>query len=150
MRLIARCKEDIGISAIDFFSFIHTFVGFVVFLIINAVLLALYKIPLLNFSLIYTCSSALIWESLENSIFHHYGIKFAQHRDSFINSLMDIVFFSLGGLTALVLIQIGGILFIINTIIFLHLIILLASLYLAKILDIKKIIKNSFKARIKN
>lgn len=122
-------------------------IGFLIFLVLNAILLAWYNVYLGIFSLMYTFFSAIIWESIENSIFHHYGIKFAQRRDSFINCLMDICFFSFGGFIALVFSHFGGIFFVINTLIFLNLIFLLTSLYLAKILDIKKIVKNIFKPK---
>lgn len=144
MKVIATNKDDIGITAIDFFSFTHLIMGYLIFIVLNGILFILYSIPLGIFSFMYTSFIAIIWESLENSIFYYLGIKFAKRRDSIINSLMDICFFSFGGLIALFNTQYGGVFFGVFTIIFLISIILLTSFYLAKILDIKKILRNLF------
>ena len=147
MKVIATNKDDIGITAIDFFSFTHLIMGYLIFIVLNGILFILYSIPLGIFSLMYTSFIAIIWELLENSIFYNIGIKFARRRDSIINSLMDICFFSSGGLIALFNTQFGGIFFLVYTIIFFMSIILLTSFYLAKILDIKKIWKNLLKIK---
>jgi len=144
MKVIATNKDDIGITAIDFFSFTHLIMGYLIFIVLNGILFILYSIPLGIFSLMYTSFIAIIWESLENTIFYYKGIKFAKRRDSVINSIMDICFFSSGGLIALFNTQYGGVIFVVYTIIFFISIILLTSFYLAKILDIKKILRNLF------
>jgi hypothetical protein len=145
MKVIATSKEDIGASAIDFFSFTHLIIGYMIFIVLNGILFVMYSIPLGIFSLMYTFFIAIIWESLENTIFFHFGIKFAKRRDSLINSLMDICFFSSGGLIALFNTQYGGFLFLLFTILLFMSLILLTSFYLAKVLEIKKIMKKIFR-----
>lgn len=147
MKVIATNKDEIGITAIDFFSFTHLIMGYLIFIVLNGILFVMYSIPLGIFSLMYTFFIAIIWESLENSIFYYLGIKFARRRDSIINSIMDIVFFSSGGLIVLFNIQYGGVFFIVFTMIFFFCIILITSFYLAKVLDIKKIMRNLFKIK---
>ncbi|MFW9942487.1 MAG: hypothetical protein ACFFFT_15720 [Candidatus Thorarchaeota archaeon] len=147
MKVIATNKDDIGISAIDFFSFTHMIIGYLIFIVLNGILFVMYSIPLGIFSLMYTFFIAIIWESLENTVFYYLGIKFARRRDSLINSLTDICFFSSGGLIALFNTQYGGFLFLIYTIFLFMSIILLTSFYLAKILEIKKIMKKIFRIK---
>ncbi len=147
MKVIATNKDDIGITPIDFFSFTHLIMGYLIFIVLNGILFVMYSVPLGIFSLMYTFFISIIWESLENSIFYYLGIKFARRRDSIINSIMDIVFFSSGGLIVLFNIQYGGVFFVVFTMIFFSCIILITSFYLAKVLDIKKIIRNLFKIK---
>ena len=61
---------------------------------------------------------SLIWETIENSLFYRKGIKFGHKRDSIKNSLMDIYFFSSGGVVAMYNINHGLSFFLISTFFF--------------------------------
>jgi Ca2+/Na+ antiporter len=48
-------------------------------------------------------SLSIIWELIENLILIKFGIKFGNRRDSLLNSTMDMVFYFLGSVCALLL-----------------------------------------------
>ena len=88
---------------------------------------------------------SISWELLENFYFYKLGLKFALRRDSTINAITDVCFFSLGGFYALINIHFEFLFFLISTIVFLNVTILVAVLYSMRILGSKRFFSNFFK-----
>ena len=125
---IAQDKEDISLAAIDFFSFGHLLIGYLFFLIFNAIFLFIFEDYQYILSMICVIVCASFWELIENTLFYRKNIKFGYRRDSILNSLADIIFFMSGGLLALINFSLGIIKFLINTTI-----IFIGTVYLMKI-----------------
>lgn len=82
---------------------------------------------------------SISWELLENFYFDKLGLKFALRRDSLINAITDVFFFSSGGFYAMYNIQLNFSFFLISTISFLNITISIALLYALRILGMKKL-----------
>ena len=129
MILLARNKEEVGTSAIDFFSFTHVVLGYLI-LLTNYIILNLgfeisfnYLLLLLNFI------ASISWELLENFILYKFKIKYKHRRDSKINVLIDMVFFFFGGLIGFYIIHQNLTLFIICTFIIIGGFLLITDIY---------------------
>ncbi|MFX1323193.1 MAG: hypothetical protein ACFFAQ_16280 [Promethearchaeota archaeon] len=138
MVIIARCKEDVGISAIDFFSFVHITFGFFSFLALYCLLYILFGIPINFFYLSLNLLAAIIWETIENFILYEFKLKYKHRRDSKINSFMDIIFFFIGGLLGFYIVFLELHLFFISTIIILSSSLLVTDIYALIILKLKE------------
>jgi len=138
MDIIARCKEDVGICAIDFFSFIHITLGYLIFL-------AYYSTFYLFFGISFNPSyfglnflAAILWETIENFILYEIKLKYDHRRDTKINSFTDILFFYLGGLIGMYTIFLKLHLFFINTLIVLSGSLIITDIYALIILKLKE------------
>lgn len=137
MRIIARCKEDVGISAIDFFSFIHIIFGFFTSLGFYILLFLFFGIPINLSYLGLNLLAAIIWETIENFILYEFKLKYKHRRDSKINSFMDIVFFFIGGLLGFYIIFLNLDLFFISCLIILGGSLLITDIYALIILKLR-------------
>ncbi|NHJ26156.1 MAG: DUF2585 family protein, partial [Candidatus Lokiarchaeota archaeon] len=117
MKIFAKSKEDISSAAIDFFSFGHLLIGYLLFIVLNAIYFVFFENYQFFLCIISDFLCALIWELIENTLFYRKNIKFGYRRDSTLNSLSDISFLVIGGLLALLNFSLGFSLFLINTII---------------------------------
>jgi len=132
--ILARRAEHVGISPIDFFSLGHLFMGYITFLGFYGTFSLFFGIPLNFFYLLGNIFVAIIWESVENFILYELKFKFAHRRDSIINSLMDIFFFFIGGIMAMLIVLLELSLFFLGTLLFLLSSLILLDLYALKIL----------------
>ncbi|MFW9876711.1 MAG: hypothetical protein ACFFG0_26755 [Candidatus Thorarchaeota archaeon] len=132
--ILARRAEHIGISPIDFFSLGHLFMGYITFLGFYGTISLFFGISLNFFYLLGNIFIGIIWEAVENFILYKLKFKFAQRRDSIINSLMDIIFFLFGGIIAMLIVLLEIYLFFIGTLLFLLNTLILLDIYALKIL----------------
>jgi hypothetical protein len=95
----ATRKENISLSPVDFFSFGHIIMGMIIYLL---VIWLFSSIPFVQFgAIICAVIIGIIWEIIENTVFFAHGYKaFENHRDSVINSFMDVIFDLAGALIA--------------------------------------------------
>lgn len=102
---IATSVDEVGISALDFFSIGHICMGIGIFLFLSL----FYTIPMskddgsqvilpLWLVWILTMVLGIAWEFLENILFIELGIKFEGRQDSIINIITDISLVGVGGL----------------------------------------------------
>ena len=132
--IIAKRAEHVGISPIDFFSLGHFFMGYITFLGFYGTFSLFFGIPLNFFFLLGNIFVGIIWESVENFLLYELKFKFAHRRDSVINSFMDIFFFSIGGIIAMLIVLLELSLFFLGTLLFLLSSLILLDLYALKIL----------------
>ncbi len=137
MVIIARNKEDVGISAIDFFSFVHITFGFLNFLAFYSLFYLFFGISFNFFYFGLNVLTAIIWETIENFILYEFKLKYKHRRDSKINSFMDIVFFFIGGLLGFYIIFLELHLFFISTLIILSSSLIITDFYALIILKLK-------------
>ena len=141
MKLVARRLEDVSTAAVDFFSFGHALVAYILYIILNAVFLGVlgeYR-NYINLISIFNCG--LIWEVIENTVLFNKGIKFGYRKDSLLNSIFDLMFFFSGGLFAMVSFNFGFLAFVVNTLVFYVTITLLMYGYYILIQNHKKKIR---------
>jgi hypothetical protein len=138
MKLLATCKEDVSIAAIDFFSFGHALIAYFVYIVFNAILLGIFFSyrNYINLTLIF--NYGLIWELIENTVLFNRGIKFGYRKDSILNSCFDVIFFFSGGILAMFNLSQVFIDFLFHTSIFFIGITLLMFLYRRMILNFSK------------
>jgi len=145
-KVFAKKKGDVSKAAIDFFSFGHTLAGYLIFLILDALFLVIFGefVILYCFFTIFLCG--VFWEIIENTYFFKRNIKFGYRRDSLLNSSMDIVMLTIGGVIASLFLELNQDIFLIITAFFYIGNILLMSLYANWIMDLfSSIIKNKNK-----
>lgn len=135
-KVFAKKKGDVSKAAIDFFSFGHTLAGYLIFLILDALFLVIFGefVILLCFFTIFLCG--VFWEIIENTYFFKRNIKFGYRRDSLLNSSMDIVMLTIGGVIASLFLELNQDIFLIITAFFYIGNILLMSLYANWIMDL--------------
>ncbi|MFX1316962.1 MAG: hypothetical protein ACFE9T_13960 [Promethearchaeota archaeon] len=138
MNIIARSKGEVGISAIDFFSFIHIDVGYLIFLAYYSGFYLFFGIPFNPYYFGLNFLAAMLWETIENFILYEIKLKYDHRRDSKINSFMDIFLFYLGGLIGIYTIFLKLPLFFINTLIVLSSTLIIADIYALIILKPKE------------
>ncbi|GAH12869.1 unnamed protein product [marine sediment metagenome] len=142
-KIIARNKDDISKAAIDFFSFGHFIGGYFGFIILDALYLVIFGefVILLCIFTIFLCGT--FWEIIENTIFFKKNIKFGYRRDSLLNSSMDVVILTSGGLIAAFCIELSPDTFLITTTFFYIGNVLLMSIYANSIMGLfRNITKN--------
>ena len=132
--LIAKTKDDVGKAAIDVFSFSHLIFGYLLYPILHSIIFILVRAYLDFTCLLGIVLMSLFWEAIENTLLYRKGIKFGDRRDSLKNSLMDIYFFSSGGVISMYNLTHGFIYFGISTFLFLNSLLFLISVYAFKIL----------------
>lgn len=132
--LIAKTKDDVGKAAIDVFSFSHLIFGYLLYPILHSIIFILVRAYLDFTCLLGIVLMSLFWEAIENTLLYRKGIKFGNRRDSLKNSLMDIYFFSSGGVISMYNLTHGLIYFLISTFIFLNSLLFLIMVYAFKIL----------------
>jgi len=103
--ILATDKDDVGLSAMDYFTWGHIDMGiafFLLFSLINTIPSLvegrlIYIIPFW-WMMVAVLLFAVIWELIENIILWQMGKKFENRKDSFFNALWDVLFVALGGL----------------------------------------------------
>ena len=135
-KVFAKKKGDVSKAAIDFFSFGHILAGYLIFLILDALFLVIFGefVILLCFFTIFLCG--VFWEIIENTYFFKKNIKFGYQRDSLLNSSMDIIMLTIGGVIASIFLELGLDTFLVTTAFFYIGCILLMSLYANWIMDL--------------
>jgi hypothetical protein len=135
-KIFAKNKGDVSKAAIDFFSFGHLIAGYFAFLILDALFLVIFGefVILLCFFTIFLCG--VFWEIIENTIFFKKNIKFGYRRDSLLNSSMDVIMLTTGGVIASIFLELNPDTFLIATAFFYIGIILLMIIYANWIMDL--------------
>ncbi|MBD3338666.1 MAG: hypothetical protein GF353_06145 [Candidatus Lokiarchaeota archaeon] len=103
--VFAGSKDDVGRSAIDYFTWGHIAMGVAIFLLLSLINTIpsyidnalVYIIPYI-LMLFISFLIGVVWEILENTLFVGIGIKFEGRRDSFVNALWDVIFVCIGAL----------------------------------------------------
>ncbi|MHA1479095.1 MAG: DUF2585 family protein [Promethearchaeota archaeon] len=139
-KVFAKKKGEVSKAAIDFFSFGHLIAGYFIFIILDAFYFVIFGefIILLCIFTIFLCGT--IWEIIENTIFFKKNIKFGYRRDSLLNSSMDVVILTSGGLIAAFCLELNIETFLITTAFFYISTILLMAIYANSITDLFRII----------
>jgi hypothetical protein len=135
-KIIAKNISDVSRAAIDFFSFGHLIAGYFVFIILDAFFFVIFGefVFLLCIFTIFLCG--IFWEIIENTIFFKKNIKFGFRRDSFINSSMDVVLLTSGGLIAAFFLELSPDTFLVATVFFYIGNVLLMSVYANSIIGL--------------
>lgn len=138
IKVFATSKDDISKAAIDFFSFGHLLGGYFTFIILDALFFVIFGqfVILLCIFTIFLCGT--FWEIIENTIFFKKNIKFGYRRDSLLNSSMDIIMLTIGGLIAAVCLELSLDTFLVTTAFFYIGNVLLMSIYANSIIDLFK------------
>ena len=144
-KIIAKNISDVSRAAIDFFSFGHLIAGYFVFIILDAFFFVIFGefVFLLCIFTIFLCG--IFWEIIENTIFFKKNIKFGFRRDSFINSSMDVVLLTSGGLIAAFFLELSPDTFLVATVFFYIGNVLLMSVYANSIIGLFRNITNKIK-----
>lgn len=103
MRLVARDKDAVALSPVDFFSVGHVIMGqvsYLVFDLIVVLVIGTNALVVKGWCLFATIVEGVLWEPFENIILWRLGWKFENRRDSLVNSLFDVGFVALGGILA--------------------------------------------------
>lgn len=139
-KVFAKKKGEVSKAAIDFFSFGHLIAGYFIFIILDAFYFVIFGefIILLCIFTIFLCGT--IWEIIENTIFFKKNIKFGYRRDSLLNSSMDVVILTSGGLIAAFCLELNIETFLITTAFFYISTVLLMAIYANSIIDLFRII----------
>ena len=139
-KVFAKKKGEVSKAAIDFFSFGHLIAGYFIFIILDAFYFVIFGefIILLCIFTIFLCGT--IWEIIENTIFFKKNIKFGYRRDSLLNSSMDVVILTSGGLIAAFCLELNIETFLITTAFFYISTVLLMAIYANSIIDLFTII----------
>ncbi|MFX1256911.1 MAG: hypothetical protein ACFFAN_03560 [Promethearchaeota archaeon] len=102
--LIGDVLEEVGYSPWDFYSWGHIAMGialFLVFSLINTIRTWMFGPGAELFPwwllMVFVLIIAFLWEVFENTLLWIWGKKFENRRDSFLNSLWDILFACIGG-----------------------------------------------------
>lgn len=119
--------------------------GYLIFLVLNNIVFFIIKTHLLFYCFLGVILVSISWELLENFYLDKLGIKFALRRDSIINAITDVCFFSLGGFYAMFNIQFSFLFFLVSTILFLNITVSIAFLYSIKLLGRKRVFRNFYK-----
>lgn len=101
--IIARYKDEVALSPVDFFSIGHVLMGQIVFFAVYHVarfLLDFASGYALKLGLVSAVGIGMLWEPFENFMLYRWGYKFEGRRDSLINSIADIIFVSIGALAS--------------------------------------------------
>ena len=144
-KVFAKKKGDVSKAAIDFFSFGHLIAGYFAFIILDAFFFVIFGefVFLLCIFTIFLCG--IFWEIIENTIFFKKNIKFGFRRDSFINSSMDVVLLTSGGLIAAFFLELSPDTFLVATVFFYIGNVLLMSVYANSIIGLFRNITNKIK-----
>lgn len=129
IKVFAKSKDDISRAAIDFFSFGHLLGGYFIFIVLDALFFVIFGqfVILLCIFTIFLCG--ILWEIIENTLLFKKNIKFGYRRDSFLNSSMDVVILTSGGIIAAVILELSIDTFLIITAFFYIGNILIMSIY---------------------
>jgi len=112
--IVAESIDEVGIAALDYFTWGHLFMG-VLFFILLSLLHILFRYalnPASDFSkdpfpiwlaFLITLIIGIVWEPFENFVLYSWGMKFENRQDSIFNALFDIIFVALAALIYLVL-----------------------------------------------
>ncbi len=103
MRFIARDKEEVAVSPVDFFSIGHVLMGQLSFFVVHLVIwygIGYHRSFEGIWCLVTSVIIGILWEPFENVVLMRYGMKFEDKRDTLVNSVFDILFVTMGGLIA--------------------------------------------------
>ncbi|MBY9003389.1 MAG: DUF2585 family protein [Candidatus Lokiarchaeota archaeon] len=135
-KILAKNKDGISIAAIDFFSFGHLLGGYIEFIIVDALYIVIFGVIVIEISIFTVFLCGVLWEIIENTYLFKRNIKFGYRRDSFLNSSIDVVMLTIGGLFASFCLELNLETFLITSSVFIIGIILLMSIYANKIIDL--------------
>ncbi|MHA1728041.1 MAG: DUF2585 family protein [Promethearchaeota archaeon] len=111
-KFFASRKEDISRAACDFFSIGHIMMGQLFFWIAYMLftISSPFSAPFLSLGLtsewwdvLISVILGILWEPFENIVMYYAGWKFEGRRDSLLNAMFDIIFWSLGAIAALLI-----------------------------------------------
>jgi len=128
-KAISFKEEDVDFAFIDFYTDGHFIFGYIAYLVVYLFTIIFLGKNHAGFSMTITINIGLIWEFIENFYLHKRGYKYDNRRDSFANSLTDVLFVNIGGIVAGIISMFEVELFFIYTIL-----ILMISLILYDIL----------------
>jgi len=138
MIIIARNREEVGTSAIDFFSFTHVVLGYLILLTNYTILNLSFEISFDYLLLLLNLIASIGWEVLENFLLYKFKIKYRHRRDSKINVFMDMVFFFFGGMIGIYIIHQNLSFFIICTFVIIGGFLLITDVYAFLLLKTNK------------
>jgi hypothetical protein len=142
IKAFARSKSDVSKAAIDFFSFGHLIGGYFAFIVLDALFFVIFGQFVVLLCIFIIFLSGTFWELIENTIFYKKNIKFGYRRDSLINSVIDIIMFTSGGIIAAICFELNPNTFLITTTLYYIINVLLMSIYADAILGLfRNIIK---------
>ena len=135
-KVFAKKKGDVSKAAIDFFSFGHLIAGYFAFIILKAFFFVIFGEFTILPSIFTIFLSGIFWEIIENTFFFKKNIKFGYRKDSLLNSSMDIVILTGGGLIAAACLELNIETFLITTAFFYISTVLLMGIYANSIIDL--------------
>ncbi len=103
--VVGTTTDDVGVSAIDYYSWGHVAMGIMVFILLSLINnvpsmvtnTLIYIIPWWSMILL-AIVVAIVWEILENTLLVSIGVKFEGRRDSLANALWDVLFAIIGAI----------------------------------------------------
>jgi hypothetical protein len=123
-------------AAIDFFSFGHLIGGYFGFIMLGAIFLVIFGDFLILFCISIIFLSGAFWELIENTLLYKKNIKFGYRRDSVLNSSMDVILFTSGGIIATIFFELSIDTFLITTAFFFIVNVLIMSVYANSIISL--------------
>jgi len=98
-KIFGFTTDDVTFSFIDFYTVGHFIFGFITCLILYLIIGLLFNYPdPYGLCITISINVGLFWEFLENFYLHKKGFKFDDRRDSFANSLTDVLFVNIGAI----------------------------------------------------
>ena len=102
--MVANSDEEVGKTAIDYFSWSHINMGLVSFMLLSLINIIpsmvtstlVYLIPYWSMILL-VIVVMLIWELFENFVLYKWGAKFENRQDTLLNATWDVIFGIIGG-----------------------------------------------------
>ena len=112
--------DDVAFSFIDFYTVSHFIFGFITCLIVSLIMYLLFgEMVFVGLSITISINVGLFWEFFENFYLHKKGFKFDNRRDSFANSLTDVLFVNIGAITGGIISSFGLIRLFVGTVLIL-------------------------------
>ena len=141
--MIAKCREEVGIKAIDFYSIGHIIIGYISFLVYAMIFFLMFNDYIPIFALLYAVETGILWELLENYVLDKTYLKFNNRKDSLQNSFTDVLFDVVGGLIGLPIV----IFLCLYAILYITIIFLIASILIMDVYSKRTLNKNDNNGR---
>jgi hypothetical protein len=112
--IIAETIDEVGIAALDYFTWGHLFMG-VLFFTLLSLLHVLFRYALnpapdflkdplpIWLAFLITLIIGIVWEPFENFVLYAWGMKFENRQDSLLNASFDIIFVALAAFIYLII-----------------------------------------------
>ncbi len=91
-------KDEVDFAFVDFYTVGHFIFGYITYLIVYLLFWLLFRYFDPGLFITITINIGIFWEFFENFYLYNIGFKFDNRRDSFANSLTDILFVNIGGI----------------------------------------------------